>query len=158
MVDYVAQLPSFSDVDRTGAFLAGFGSLLAGFLAYISYSLFFHPLAGVPGPLLARMGLGWLTVRALKHDMGWKLQQQHMKNGALVRTARNEVSIVDPAAINEIYRYGGQFEKTRWVPPGVGESLVADALAESLPVPLTRPTASTPSSVSHLPPTSPFLH
>lgn len=113
MVDYLAQLPSLETMSHTDLLLAFAGSLFSAFIAYISYSLFFHPLAGLPGPLLARLGLGWMSIRALKHDMGWTLQEEHRKYGQIVRVARNMASIVDPGAINEIYRYGGKFEKTR---------------------------------------------
>jgi hypothetical protein len=113
MVDYLAQLPSLEMMSYRDLLLAFAGSLLSAFVTYVSYSLFFHPLAGLPGPLLARMGLGWMSIRALKHDMGWTLQKEHEKHGQIVRVARNMASIVDPAAINEIYRYGGKFEKTR---------------------------------------------
>ncbi|ORY55957.1 cytochrome P450 oxidoreductase [Leucosporidium creatinivorum] len=112
MVDYFVKLPLFDTMSHVDTLLALAGSLFAAFLAYISYSLFFHPLAGLPGPLIARMGLGWMTIRALKHDMGWTLQEEHRKHGQIVRVARNMASMVDPSAITEMYRYGGKFEKT----------------------------------------------
>lgn len=78
-------------------------SLAVAFASYVAYNLFFHPLAGVPGPLSARTGVGaWLTRRALLHDMGWKLEQQHDRHGLIVRTGRNSVSICDPSAVGEM--------------------------------------------------------
>ena len=46
------------------------------FVGYVIYSAFLHPLASVPGPWQARCGLGWMTVRALKEDFGWKLKAE----------------------------------------------------------------------------------
>lgn len=90
-------------------------AVLTAFLSYVAYSLFLHPLAGLPGPFLGRAGLGWMTLRGVHHDMGWTLQDEHRKHGLVVRVARNMASVVDPAAVNELYRFGGKFEKTRWV-------------------------------------------
>lgn len=88
-------------------------TVLASLASWAVYNAFFSPLADVPGPLSARLGLGsWMSNRALSYDMGWKLAEQHEKHGAAVRVSRNMVSLVDPAVIGEIYRYGGKFEKT----------------------------------------------
>ncbi|GAA5894423.1 hypothetical protein JCM6882_004815 [Rhodosporidiobolus microsporus] len=83
-------------------------SALAGLFAYVSYSFFFHPLAGLPGPLRAQLGIGgWATVRAAKRDFGPQLEALHKKYGPFVRIGRNEVSVVSPDAVNDLYRYGG---------------------------------------------------
>ncbi|BGO92808.1 hypothetical protein NBRC10512_007927 [Rhodotorula toruloides] len=88
-------------------------TVLASLASWAVYNAFFSPLADVPGPLSARLGLGsWMSNRALSYDMGWKLAEQHDKHGAAVRVSRNMVSLVDPSVIGEIYRYGGKFEKT----------------------------------------------
>ncbi|GAA6053327.1 hypothetical protein JCM3770_004114 [Rhodotorula araucariae] len=93
--------------------LAVIATVLASLATYALYNLLLHPLAGVPGPLSARLGLGsWMSARALQHDMGWKLAELHERHGKAVRVARNLVSVVDPAAIGEMYRYGGPYEKT----------------------------------------------
>ncbi|BGP28797.1 hypothetical protein JCM10296v2_000533 [Rhodotorula toruloides] len=88
-------------------------TILASLASWAVYNAFFSPLADIPGPLSARLGLGsWMSSRALFYDMGWKLAEQHDKHGAAVRVSRNMVSLVDPSVIGEIYRYGGKFEKT----------------------------------------------
>lgn len=75
--------------------------LLASLAFYVFYNLFLHPLASIPGPLVARTGLGsWLTVRALKWDLGPALLAQHDKYGPVVRTGRNTVSVCDREAID----------------------------------------------------------
>lgn len=88
-------------------------TVLVSLASWAVYNAFFSPLADVPGPLSARLGLGsWMSTRALKYDMGWRLAELHKKHGAAVRVSRNMVSLVDPSVITEIYRYGGSFEKT----------------------------------------------
>ncbi|KAJ7776726.1 cytochrome P450 oxidoreductase [Mycena olivaceomarginata] len=84
-------------------------------VAYTLYDLFFHPLSGIPGPIGARTGLwSWKSTRAARKDMGWKLLELHNKYGTVVRIARNEASICDPVAINQIYRFKSPLEKTRF--------------------------------------------
>ncbi|GAA5922908.1 hypothetical protein JCM3775_006181 [Rhodotorula graminis] len=88
--------------------LALAGSLAAAVVAYAAWSFFLHPLASVPGPLRARLGLGgWSTVRAAKRDFGWKLAALHDRYGDFVRIGRNDVSVVAPGAVQDIYKYGG---------------------------------------------------
>jgi hypothetical protein len=42
---------------------------LLALVTYVAYNALFHPLAGIPGPLQAKLGLGsWMTTRALKWD------------------------------------------------------------------------------------------
>ncbi|KAJ6564604.1 cytochrome P450 [Mycena capillaripes] len=84
-------------------------------VSYSVYNLFFHPLSRTPGPLGARTGLvSWKSVRAIKLDMGWELLALHKKYGKVVRIARNEVSICDPEAISQIYRFKSPLKKTRF--------------------------------------------
>ncbi|GJN90092.1 hypothetical protein Rhopal_003091-T1 [Rhodotorula paludigena] len=95
-------------VPPADAALAVAGSLLAALLSYVAYSFWLHPLAGLPGPLSAKLGVGaWTTRRAAKRDIGWKLAELHQKYGKFVRIARNEVSVCAPEAIVDLYKYGG---------------------------------------------------
>lgn len=96
------------------ALLAGVLGLIS-FLTYVAYSYLFHPLAAVPGPLRAQTGVGgWMTVRAAKRDLGWELARLHDRYGPFVRTGRNSVSVVDPAAVSDLYRFNGQIrDKSR---------------------------------------------
>lgn len=92
------------------------GSLAASLLTYVAWSYFLHPLAGTPGPLRAQLGIGgWATWRAAKRDFGWQLAALHDKYGSFVRIGRNEVSVVAPAAVSDLYKYGGQVkDKSRF--------------------------------------------
>ncbi|KAH9203683.1 cytochrome P450, partial [Leptodontidium sp. 2 PMI_412] len=77
----------------------------------IVYRLFLHPLAGVPGPLLAKVSRLWL----LRNDFSWKgsenLHHMHQKYGPVVRIAPNEVSYDDLVAYNDIYGQKSRFLK-----------------------------------------------
>jgi hypothetical protein len=56
------------------------------------YPLFFHPLAKIPGPRLARVTRAWLTKQYMSgnwHDICLEL---HQKYGPIVRIAPDEVS------------------------------------------------------------------
>ncbi|KAJ7176869.1 cytochrome P450 oxidoreductase [Mycena filopes] len=86
-----------------------------GITAYALYNLLLHPLSRLPGPIGAKTGLwSWKSTRAVKLDMGWKLLELHRKYGTVVRIARNEASVCDPSAINQIYRFKSPLEKTRF--------------------------------------------
>lgn len=82
--------------------LSAVSTVILTFASYLVYQRFFSPLAGIPGPVQARFGLGWLTRRALNSDMGWSLAAEHEKHGLVVRTGRNTVSICDPSIISEM--------------------------------------------------------
>ncbi|GAA5905728.1 cytochrome P450 [Sporobolomyces salmoneus] len=89
--------------------------LPASIAVYSLYSFFFHPLASFPGPLGVRLGLwSFLTTRALKRDFGWELAKLHEQYGTHVRIARNQISTISPEAIDEIYRYGGNYNKSKF--------------------------------------------
>jgi hypothetical protein len=77
------------------------------FVTYCIYQYFFSPLAGIPGPFIARLGIiSWPFVRGLKCDTAWALKEQHDRHGNIVRLGRNLVSISDPEAISTIYKSG----------------------------------------------------
>ncbi|KAH8593864.1 hypothetical protein B0O99DRAFT_688298 [Bisporella sp. PMI_857] len=77
----------------------------------IVYRLFLHPLAGVPGPLLAKISRLWL----LRNDFSWKgsenFHRMHQKYGPVVRIAPNELSYDDLATYNDIYGQKSRFLK-----------------------------------------------
>ena len=51
-----------------------YATLLA-VVGYAFYSYALGPLAGIPGPLSARLGIpGWYFMRAVKRDLGWQLK------------------------------------------------------------------------------------
>ncbi|PYI24529.1 putative cytochrome P450 [Aspergillus violaceofuscus CBS 115571] len=74
------------------------------------YNLYFHPLAGFPGPLLARTSLAW----RIYHSMGGRfhrvIDQQHRRYGPVFRVSPNELSFASVASWKDIYghRAAGQ--------------------------------------------------
>ncbi|KAF8338755.1 cytochrome P450 [Cantharellus anzutake] len=79
---------------------------LCGCIAHCMYSLCFHPLHRVPGPLLARLGFPlYRFMMALNLSYSWELQNLHKHYGSVVRIAQNTVSVIDPVSFQKIY-YG----------------------------------------------------
>ena len=72
-------------------------------LLYLIFCHFTDPLSHIPGPLVAKYNPLWLAYHARKGDMHVTMIGLHKKYGNLVRTAPNEVSTADPAAIRLIY-------------------------------------------------------
>ncbi|KAJ7687723.1 cytochrome P450 oxidoreductase [Mycena rosella] len=92
-----------------------FGAAASAILMYAFYNILFHPLARIPGPIWVRSGLwSWKSTRAVKLDIGWKLLELHEKYGKIVRIARNEASICDPGAIEQIFKFKSPLQKTRF--------------------------------------------
>ncbi|XRM40663.1 hypothetical protein ABZX51_003975 [Aspergillus tubingensis] len=104
-------------------------AVAAGLVCLVLYRQFLHPLAKVPGPVLARftgMWRNWYYLRGQWHDVVLALHAQY---GRVVRIAPNEVSIVDEAAARALYGHGTQVVKTDWYEtwdvPGTASGLFA---------------------------------
>lgn len=82
---------------------------------YIIYNFIFHPLAHVPGPLSAHLGIPWFrTYATVTRTYAWRLQRMHVKYGSVVRLGPNFVSTTDPDAVHTLYAYSSPFRKTRF--------------------------------------------
>ncbi len=71
-----------------------------------------HPLHNVPGPLLARISVKWLSYHDLAGSRTATLHQVHEKYGKIIRIAPDELSFSDPAVIKEIYSQGTPLMKS----------------------------------------------
>jgi cytochrome P450 len=80
----------------------------------LAYTFLADPLRKIPGPLAARFSRLWMVQHSRAGDMHTTMIALHKKHGKLVRTAPNEVSISDPAAIKTIYGAGSKFRKSDW--------------------------------------------
>lgn len=80
----------------------------------LAYTFLADPLRKIPGPLSARFSRLWMVQHSRAGDMHTTMIALHKKHGKLVRTAPNEVSISDPAAIKSIYGAGSRFRKSDW--------------------------------------------
>ncbi|KAK0561567.1 hypothetical protein OC844_003153 [Tilletia horrida] len=121
---------SASTQEARSLVLALLGSLVSwqGICALLSawclYTLFFHPLADLPGPLSARLGLPWRFYHALRRDYAWALKAAHDRHGPVVRLGVGHVSFASPAAAATIYAHASKdkpifaksvFYKSFWV-------------------------------------------
>ncbi|KAL3584919.1 hypothetical protein FPOAC2_14700 [Fusarium poae] len=86
---------------------------IAYILVNVIYNLFFHPLAKVPGPFLARLTKLWLLSEELGGDAANTLARLHKKHGQLVRVSPNEVAINDRDTFTTINRQGTKFYKEK---------------------------------------------
>lgn len=80
----------------------------------LAYTVLTDPLRKIPGPLSARFSRLWMVQHSRRGDMHTTMIALHKKHGKLVRTAPNELSISDPAAIKTIYGAGSKFRKSDW--------------------------------------------
>lgn len=86
--------------------------ILSSLLLLGLYRIFLHPLAKVPGPLIAKLTSLWHVGHAWLGDDGATLQILHRKYGKVVRIRPNTVDIADGAALGPIYVDKGGFPKT----------------------------------------------
>ncbi|KAL4746663.1 hypothetical protein BDW72DRAFT_207141 [Aspergillus terricola var. indicus] len=72
-------------------------------VGYAIYNLYFHPLAGFPGPRLARASLLWRfwhTMRGRSHRV---IEQAHQRYGPVFRVSPNELSFASVESWKAIY-------------------------------------------------------
>lgn len=80
------------------------GVALAVLLAStVIYRLFFHPLASVPGPFLAKLTSAWLAYAYWRQDWHTRAIELHKQYGPVIRIAPNAVDVGDPEAVKIIY-------------------------------------------------------
>ncbi|KAF5581863.1 cytochrome P450 monooxygenase [Fusarium pseudoanthophilum] len=86
---------------------------IAYLLVNVIYNLFFHPLAKLPGPFLAKLTKFWLFSEELGGDAANTLARLHKKHGQLVRVSPNEVAINNRDVFTTINRQGTKFYKEK---------------------------------------------
>lgn len=70
------------------------------------YRTFFHPLAAVPGPKLARLTGLYRTYHYLRGTWHDDVVYLHKKYGRTIRVGPNEISTVDGGALKKVYGHG----------------------------------------------------
>ncbi len=75
---------------------------------------FSGPLGKIPGPSSARLSRLWMVKHSWDGDMHRKMHELHRKNGKIIRTGPNEVSVSDLSASKKIYGAGARFRKSDW--------------------------------------------
>jgi hypothetical protein len=81
------------------------------------YRLFFHSLAQIPGPRLARVTQAWLTKQYMSGNWHDTYLELHQKYGSIVRIAPNEVSFVDAETLKKLYSYSRAAPKAFQISP-----------------------------------------
>ncbi|ORY66220.1 putative cytochrome P450, partial [Pseudomassariella vexata] len=79
------------------------------------FNVFFHPLAGFPGPLLARSTLLWRIYHSLSGRFHLAIQEQHKRLGSIgpvVRISPNELSFASVQSWKDIYGHATAGKQT----------------------------------------------
>jgi hypothetical protein len=92
-------------------FVTALVALIVLVLGNILYSIFLHPIAHIPGPLLPKITSLWLYYHAYIGDESSVIHSLHKRYGPLLRVAPNHVDISDADAIQAIYVASGGFPK-----------------------------------------------
>ncbi|KAK5121604.1 hypothetical protein LTR85_004776 [Meristemomyces frigidus] len=115
---------------RCMALIALIGAAFAAVSGYTIYTLYLHPLAKYPGPLLGRLTQWYDVYHAYRGDKHVLFYQLHQKFGPVVRFSPNTLSINDPAALKVIYERGANVQKSTFykcfrAAPGAVSTLLA---------------------------------
>ena len=93
---------------------AAFSFLLGAFGSTVVWRLFFSPLNKFPGPYAARISNLWLSTKLGNSDGFYLLQDFHKKYGKFVRIGSNDLSIIDPDAMEFAYGNRSRVTKSEW--------------------------------------------
>ncbi|GKU07521.1 cytochrome p450 [Fusarium langsethiae] len=117
MVNLLDQIPDAVVKIPLGVYAAvGFGVSILSCLLLVVYRLFFHPLAGFPGPKLAAATLWYETYYDvwLKGKYVFEIKDMHKKYGPIVRVNPHEIHIDDPEFYHEFYSTSRKLKKYSW--------------------------------------------
>ncbi|OIW26079.1 isotrichodermin C-15 hydroxylase [Coniochaeta ligniaria NRRL 30616] len=76
---------------------------------YFVYNVYFHPLAGIPGPKLYAAFDMMKVKEQMKGTIVWTITELHEKYGPVVRIAPNEVTFISAKAWSDIYGNRGGY-------------------------------------------------
>ena len=77
----------------------------------VVYDFYFHPMAHVNGPFLARFTETWKTFRSFRGTWHEDIIMLHRTYGNIVRIAPNEISFIDAVALKKLYGPGTHASK-----------------------------------------------
>lgn len=121
------EIPSLTALYRDYSMTVNLSLVLTlWFTGFLVYRLFFHPLAGIPGPFICKITGLWRTYRYFNMTWHDDIVNLHRAYGPVVRIAPNEASIVDAGAQKKLYSHGSKARKTSWY----------DTWSTSVPVPV----------------------
>lgn len=81
----------------------------------VAYNLWFHPLASIPGPLLARCTRLWYVYYLALGQLPFAVHRAHQKYGPALRIAPDELAFIEASAWKDIHGFnhgsGGEMPK-----------------------------------------------
>jgi cytochrome P450 len=101
------------DATMTFLYLAGAFTCFT-LISYTIYTIFLHPLAKYPGPLLAKLTDLHSTFHALRGDRHLEFHRLHARYGPIVRFGPNSLSFNSSAALRDIYGVKSNVRKARF--------------------------------------------
>jgi cytochrome P450 len=82
-------------------------TLVAAAISFVVYRLYLHPLAHIPGPLIARLTPLYLYRLSYRGVEASTIDALHAEYGPVVRIAPNEADIADGSALHAVYVKNG---------------------------------------------------
>jgi len=82
--------------------------LIIGFVIYVVYQCYFHPLAKYPGPFLAKITDLWQFHQFMTLKQPYTLTELHERYGPFVRYGPDKLSTTCESAVTLIYQKGGR--------------------------------------------------
>jgi hypothetical protein len=92
-------------------------AFLSGLLtSLLTYRIFLSPLNKFPGHILSRVTNLWLSFGVIgkSSHAHFKVQKLHEEYGDFVRVGSNDLSIIDPRAVDIIYGHSSACRKSGW--------------------------------------------
>ncbi|KAJ7065627.1 high nitrogen upregulated cytochrome P450 monooxygenase 2 [Mycena amicta] len=123
LLTYVLTALTFTNVLTLGALFIG--TLVSSIIAYRLSP--WHPLAHIPGPMMAKVSKLWAVKLVLSGNKARVLKELHDKLGDFVRIGPNEISIVNADAIPSVFGTGG-FQKGSFYEPWSDATLPSKSL------------------------------
>ena len=102
---------SLQDLSPLSISLISTGLILGTLLVTVVYRLWFHPLAHIPGPLLARCSTLWQNYHYIRGTWHDDIRLLHEKYGPVVRINHFDLSFVDADALKLIYGHTSPCKK-----------------------------------------------
>lgn len=90
---------------------------------YITYQVFFHPLAKYPGPFIAKLTDFYSVYYAITGTGSHTLYDLHAKHGQFVRIGPNQMSVCSAVGLDAIYGTQANVKKGTWYRSSFGTSM-----------------------------------
>ncbi|RAK96669.1 cytochrome P450 [Aspergillus ibericus CBS 121593] len=99
------------------------GLLIVLLVSYLIYQVWLHPLASYPGPFVAKLTDLYSVVHAIRGDRHEDLYRLHQCYGGIVRIGPQRLSVLDAKALESIYGFQANVQKSQWYRTFYGTSI-----------------------------------